>query len=91
MNQVSKTLFIKNKLGLHARAATQLVQLAQSYTSEIMIVCGGKTANANSVMGLLLLSGATGTEIEVKCQGEDAQAALEAVEALINARFHEGE
>ncbi len=91
MNQASKTLFIKNKLGLHARAATQLVQLAQSYQSDIQISCGGKTASANSVMGLLLLSGATGCEIDVSCQGEDAQAALEAVEALINARFHEGE
>ena len=91
MNQVSKILFIKNKLGLHARAATQLVKLAQTYQSEIQLTCAGKTANANSVMGLLLLSGATGTEVEVNCIGEDAQAALDAVEALIDARFHEGE
>ncbi|WAJ70522.1 HPr family phosphocarrier protein [Catenovulum adriaticum] len=91
MNQASKTLFIKNKLGLHARAATQLVQLAQTYQSKIEITCEGKTASANSVMGLLLLSGATGCEIQVQCEGEDAAAALDAVENLINARFNEGE
>lgn len=91
MKEISKTLFIKNKLGLHARAATQLVQLSQAYQSTIEISCSGKKANANSVMALLMLSGATGSEIQVLCQGEDAEAALSAVESLIDARFNEGE
>ncbi|EWH09124.1 phosphocarrier protein NPr [Catenovulum agarivorans DS-2] len=89
--QLSKNLLIKNKLGLHARAATQLVKVSQAYPCEIILECDGKSANANSVMGLLMLAGATGTEITVHCNGEQAEQALQAVEDLINARFHEGE
>ncbi len=78
-------------MGLHARAATQLVKVSQAYPCEITIECDGKSANANSVMALLMLAGATGTEVTVSCNGEQAEQALQAVEDLINARFHEGE
>ncbi|MER2493292.1 HPr family phosphocarrier protein [Catenovulum sediminis] len=89
--QIKKKLLITNKLGLHARAATQLVQVSQAYKSNINLICAGKSANANSVMALLMLAGATGTEIEVECTGPDAELALQAIEALINAKFNETE
>ncbi|WP_017444264.1 HPr family phosphocarrier protein [Gayadomonas joobiniege] len=91
MRTVEKTLYIKNKLGLHARAATQLVQLSQSYQSEVLIICGDKKANANSVMALLMLAGATGSEILVRCTGTDAESAMQAVQQLIEAGFNEAD
>lgn len=91
MQTIEKCLLIKNKLGLHARAASQLVELAQAYQSEILIICGEKKANANSVMGLLMLAGATGTEICVRCSGDDAEAAMHAVQQLIEAGFNEAD
>ncbi|KMT65015.1 HPr family phosphocarrier protein [Catenovulum maritimum] len=86
---IKKTLLIKNKLGLHARAATQLVQLSQNFSSKVVITYGEKSANANSVMALLMLAGATGNQVEVSCEGEDAEQALIAVEELFNAKFNE--
>lgn len=88
---IEKQLVIQNKLGLHARAATKLVQLASQYDSEILLACDGKKANANSVMGLLLLAGAQGTSISVSCAGNDAEDAMLAIEDLITAKFEETE
>ncbi|AWB68655.1 HPr family phosphocarrier protein [Saccharobesus litoralis] len=88
---VSESLTIVNKLGLHARAATKLVELTQQFQSTITISCEGKSANAQSVMALLLLAGAQGKQITVQCTGEDAPAALEAVKALIANKFEEAE
>ncbi len=89
--EASKTLIIQNKLGLHARAATKLAELSMNFESDIYIHCNDKKANANSVMGLLMLSGAKGKEILVSCHGNDAGPALAAVETLISSRFEEKE
>ncbi|MGF1680639.1 HPr family phosphocarrier protein [Photobacterium makurazakiensis] len=89
MTQCSRELFIKNRLGLHARAAIKLVELAQSFESCITICNGEKTATADSVMGLLMLESAQGQQISVSADGTDALVALDAVSQLIEAGFDE--
>lgn len=85
----NKELLIQNKLGLHARAATKLVQLANRFEAKIIIRQGDKEASADSVMALLMLGGGMGQHINVSTQGRDAEAALLAVELLINKKFDE--
>ena len=83
---------IVNVRGLHARAATKLVQLATRYPCEIIISSpDGQEANAKSVMGVLLLCGSVGTVIDVRARGPNAEHAIEAIGALIADRFGEAE
>ena len=84
-----ETFEIVNELGLHARAATKLVQLAGRFTSLIELSKDGQSANAKSVMGVLLLCGARGTRVTVRARGADAAAAVAAIGKLIAARFGE--
>lgn len=83
------TFEIVNALGLHARAATKLVQLASRFSCEVELEKDGQRANAKSVMGVLLLCGAKGTKLTVYAEGSDAAAAVEAVGRLIADRFGE--
>jgi phosphocarrier protein len=85
------TFEVKNKLGLHARAATKLVQLAARFPCEIVVSREGQMANAKSVMGVLLLCGSKGTRLEVEATGEAAAEAVNAIGELIGDRFGEGE
>ena len=87
---VRKTLRIRNKLGLHARAAVKFVQLAGQFKSEITVGRSGQEANGKSIMGLLTLVAAWGVDIEVAAEGPDAEKAMEALEALIGRGFDEG-
>ncbi|MCV2883664.1 HPr family phosphocarrier protein [Aestuariibacter sp. AA17] len=90
--RVEKTLTIVNKLGLHARAATQLVKLAQTFDAEVTLVQGNKQASANSVLGLMMLESSQGKEVTVISEGHDANEALKAIEQLIvEKRFNEKE
>jgi phosphocarrier protein HPr len=83
---------IINARGLHARAATKLVQLASRYACEIIVTSpDGQEANAKSVMGVLLLCGSVGTTIQVRARGPGADTAVEAIGALIADRFGEAE
>ena len=91
MLSFEKTLVIVNKLGLHARAATQLVQLTNKFDAQITLYQGDKQASANSVLGLMMLESHQGKEVRVVSEGKDAQAALDAVETLIVTRFNEDE
>jgi phosphocarrier protein NPr len=91
MQCIEKTMLIVNKLGLHARAATQLVQLTNKFDADITLYQGDKQASANSVLGLMMLESHQGKEVKVVSQGPDAEAAMEAVEALIAGRFNEDE
>lgn len=86
-----KTLIIVNKLGLHARAATQLVQLTNKFDAKITLHQGDKQTSANSVLGLMMLESHQGKEVKVVSEGKDAQAALDAVERLIVTKFNEQE
>lgn len=83
------TFEIVNRLGMHARAATKLVQTASRFRSQVQIEKDGHVANAKSVMGVLLLCGHQGSKITVLAEGEDAADAVEAIGALIADRFGE--
>jgi len=80
---------IVNDLGLHARAATKLVQLASRFPCEVSVSHEGQTANAKSVMGVLLLCGSKGTVIEVLATGVRAEECVSAIGELIAQRFGE--
>jgi phosphocarrier protein len=80
---------IVNDLGLHARAATKLVQLAARFPCEVSLAHGGQSANAKSVMGVLLLCGSKGTVVEVTASGDRAQECVDAIGKLIADRFGE--
>ncbi|CAB0150548.1 Phosphocarrier protein NPr [Pseudidiomarina piscicola] len=88
-SEARKTVIIVNKLGLHARAATKLAKLTQQFDANVAIAQGGKEVDASSVMCLLLLASGQGKEVEVIARGKQAQAAVDAVAALIEARFDE--
>lgn len=90
MQTCERACLIVNELGLHARAATKLVQLASKFASDVDVENDGQVANAKSVMGVLLLCGGPGVTITVRARGEDAEAAVEALAALIAERFGEG-
>jgi phosphocarrier protein len=80
---------IVNELGLHARAATKLVQLASTFRAEVELSKDGQTANAKSVMGVLLLCGSKGTSVSVRARGPNAEDAVRAIGALIASGFGE--
>ncbi|CAN5380049.1 HPr family phosphocarrier protein [soil metagenome] len=87
----SATVPITNKLGLHARASAKLTQLAARYSSDITIARAGRTVNAKSIMGVMMLAAGIGSEVVVDAHGADADAALAAVVQLITDKFGEGE
>jgi len=86
---LNKSLEIKNRLGLHARAAAQLVQIAAQFDAEITVGKDGQIVNGKSIIGLMMLAAAQGTCIEVTVSGRDATAALEAIERLVDQKFNE--
>ncbi|HSP78846.1 MAG TPA: HPr family phosphocarrier protein [Myxococcaceae bacterium] len=85
------TFEIINALGLHARAAAQLVQMANRYKSEVTLECEGQQANAKSIMGVLMLAAAKGMQVKVRCRGEDAEPCLREIEGLIANKFGESQ
>ena len=89
MADVREKFEIVNKLGMHARAATKLVQMASRYRSDVQIEKDGHVANAKSVMGVLLLCGHQGSMITVSARGDDANDAIRAIGTLIADRFGE--
>jgi phosphocarrier protein HPr len=88
---MEQTFKIINKLGLHARAAAKFVTTASAYQSEITVSRDGRSVNGKSIMGVMMLAAAKGTEIRVNAIGDDAEAALDAISSLINDYFGEGE
>ncbi|EPX4142114.1 HPr family phosphocarrier protein [Vibrio vulnificus] len=90
--ELSRKVLIQNRLGLHARAAVKLVELAQSFAAEVTINNEeDKTAAADSVMGLLMLESAQGQYVTIHASGEQAEQALDAICHLIEDKFEEGE
>jgi phosphocarrier protein len=90
MSESTARFKIINQLGLHARAATKLVQLASKYPCDVEVARDDQSANGKSVMGVLLLCGSKGTVIEVRAKGDRAEECVEAIGALIADRFGEG-
>jgi phosphocarrier protein len=82
---------IVNKLGLHARAAAKLTQLASGFQSEIWLTRNGRRVNAKSIMGVMMLAAGKGATIGIETEGSDADAALQALLQLIDEKFGENE
>ena len=91
MVKVVKKMEIKNKLGVHARAAALLVQTVNRFSAQITISKDGQTADGRSIMGLLMLAATQGSTIEVDAAGQDAEQADKAIEKLVDKRFNENE
>jgi phosphocarrier protein len=88
---IQKNVTISNKLGLHARASAKLTKLAGSYPCEVWISRGERRVNAKSIMGVMMLAAGLGTEVTVETSGEREQEAMDALVALIDDKFGEGE
>jgi phosphocarrier protein len=91
MVKIAKKLQIKNKLGLHARAAALLVQTVNRFSAEVKIAKDGQVVDGRSIMGVLTLAATQGSKIHVEAKGRDAEEALRAIEKLIEKKFNEGE
>ena len=82
---------ISNKLGLHARASAKLTQLAAQYKSEVWMSRAGRRVNAKSIMGVMMLAAGKGTSVMIETIGPDEDPALDAIAALIDDKFGEGQ
>jgi phosphocarrier protein len=89
MMEAEERLQITNELGMHARAATKFVQTANKFGAAVTVEKDGQQVNGKSIMGVLMLVAAKGTWITVRCHGDDAQAALGALAALVKDKFGE--
>ena len=89
--QKRATLEIRNKLGLHARAARLFVDTVKAYDAEVTITKDGQTVNGESIMGIMMLAAEQGSQIDVTTSGPQAGEALEAIRELVDGRFNEGE
>jgi len=78
-----------NRLGLHARAAAQLVQTANRYKADVVVAKDGEEVNGKSIMGLLMLAAPVGSQLRITVTGEDAEVAMQALRTLINDGFGE--
>jgi len=88
---IKTTVTISNKLGLHARASAKLTKLAASFASEVWMSRADRRVNAKSIMGVMMLAAGMGSTVEIETSGPDEQVAMDALLALINDRFGEGE
>lgn len=88
---IKQEIQIINKLGLHARASTKLTQTASQFTCEIWIERNSRRVNAKSIMGVMMLAASNGSTITLEADGQDEQAAMDALVKLINSRFGEPE
>jgi phosphocarrier protein len=88
---IKSNISISNKLGLHARASAKLTKLAGSFASDVFLSRNGRRVNAKSIMGVMMLAAGLGSEIEIEVDGADEQAAMEAIRALIDGKFGEGQ
>jgi len=88
---IQNDLTIINKLGLHARAASRLVNLCSQFASEVFLERDGNRVNAKSIMGVMMLAASQGSRLRLEVEGEDEQACAEAIVALVENRFDEAE
>ncbi len=87
--KVEKEIAIVNRLGLHARPAAMFVRIASRFRCEIWVEKEGEQINGKSIMGLMMLAAGQGSTLLIRCEGPDADKAMEELEALINAKFYE--
>lgn len=84
-----RSVLIRNRRGLHARAAAKFVTLAEQFGAEVEVMRDGQSVSARSIMGLMMLGAGKGSTLDLQAQGDDAAAAIEALAALVEAGFHE--
>lgn len=88
---ISRQITIQNLRGLHARASAKLVKCAERFDADVTVSKDGQTVGGTSIMGLMMLSACKGSTVMLAAQGAEAQAAIDAIEALIGDRFGESE
>ncbi|WP_137921483.1 HPr family phosphocarrier protein [Hydrogenophaga sp. 2FB] len=88
---IKTTATISNKLGLHARASAKLTKLAGGFASDVWMSRGDRRVNAKSIMGVMMLAAGMGSDVDIETDGKDEQTAMDALLALINDKFGEGE
>jgi len=88
---IKTSITISNKLGLHARASAKLTKLAGSFQSDVFMTRNERRVNAKSIMGVMMLAAGIGSIVEIEVIGADEQTAINALTALINDKFGEGE
>ncbi|MEP6603062.1 MAG: HPr family phosphocarrier protein [Spartobacteria bacterium] len=88
-HKVAKEIAIVNRLGLHARPAAMFVRIASRYRSEIWVAKETEEVNGKSIMGLMMLAAGQGSKLRVRCEGPDADKAMEELEELVASRFNE--
>ena len=86
-----RRLLIQNKLGLHARASAKLASEASRFASDVFLSKGDIEVNGKSIMGIMMLAAAKGSDLSIRAEGPDAEDALDAIETLVNDRFGEDE
>jgi phosphocarrier protein len=87
--KAEKDVVITNRLGLHARPAAMFVRIASRYRSEVWVAKEGEEVNGKSIMGLMMLAAGKGSSLHIRCEGPDADKALEEIEQLITSNFNE--
>ena len=88
---IKTQIVISNKLGLHARASAKLTKLAGGFRCDVFMSRNGRRVNAKSIMGVMMLAAGIGSEVESETDGPDEQVATDALIALINDKFGEGQ
>ena len=86
---MTKDFLVANKLGIHARPAAMFVKTANRFDCEIFVEKDGEKVNGKSIMGLMMLAAGQGSKLRIRCEGPDAEKAMEELEELINAKFNE--
>jgi phosphocarrier protein HPr len=87
--KIEKEITIINRLGMHARPAAMFVRIASRYRSEIWVEKEGEQINGKSIMGLMMLAAGQGSKLLIRCEGPDADKAMEEIEGLIAGKFNE--
>ena len=88
---MKRGITVTNKLGLHARASAKLVKCAAGFASDVWLARGERRVNAKSIMGVMMLAAGLGAELTLETEGEDAEAAMQALAALFADKLGEGE
>lgn len=88
---LQRSVLVKNRRGLHARAAAKFVNMAEQYAADVDVVRDGQSVSARSIMGLMMLGAGKGATLDLHAQGNDAEAAIEALAGLVEAGFHESD
>ena len=88
---IKTSITIINKLGLHARASAKLTKLASSFKCEVFMSRNGRRVNAKSIMGVMMLAAGMGSTVDIETDGEDEQLAMDALLAIVNDKFGEGQ